>query len=428
MPRSEDDCSRAAIRFPMQTGRENKPHIGIYGRCNAGKSSLLNFITGADTAIVSPEAGTTTDVVRKSYEILGFAPVIWLDTAGVDDRSELGRKRVTRTWESLLQVDLALLVFRQWGDPEKELVRRFEQLALPYILVYNGRKGELSCGEDGPGKIPGKPDRMVLEADLLRPEAEVRDRLLEAVRRQLPERACRVPSMFEGRVEAGDRVILVCPIDSEAPAGRLILPQVQAIRELLDRHAVPVVVQPDELAGLFAADNRPSDKSVPPLFSAVSCRPKLVVTDSQVFARVRAVVPQEVEVTSFSILLAAAKGDFDTYKKGLERVDTLREGDRVLIAENCTHQVSCEDIGRKKIPRWLENYSGCRLHFTFVSGLEPFPEDLADYALVVQCGGCMVTRSQVQGRIRTAVAAGVAITNYGMLIRKVTLPGACGKK
>ena len=413
----------------MQTGRENKPHIGIYGRCNAGKSSLLNFITEADTAIVSSEAGTTTDVVRKSYEILGFAPVLWLDTAGVDDLSELGRKRVARTWESLLQVDLALLVFRRWGEPEEKLVRRFERLSLPYLLIHNGREGDCPCETRRPGNRSGKPDRRsVMEIDLLQPETGDRDRLLEAVKRLLPERAYRVPSMFEGRAEAGDRVVLVCPIDSEAPAGRLILPQVQAIRELLDRHAVPVVVQPDELAGLFATDNGRTEEVLTPLFPAVSCRPKLVVTDSQVFARVRAAVPQEVEVTSFSILLAAAKGDFDTYKKGLERIDTLREGDRVLIAENCTHQVSCEDIGRVKIPRWLETYAGCRLHFTFVSGLEPFPEDLADYALVVQCGGCMVTRSQVQGRIRTAVAAGVAITNYGMLIRKVTLPGACGKK
>ena len=406
----------------MQTGRENKPHIGIYGRCNAGKSSLLNFITGADTAIVSSEAGTTTDVVRKSYEILDFAPVIWLDTAGVDDFSELGRKRVERTWQTLLQVDLALLVFRNWGEPEQELVHRFERLALPFLLVFNGPE-ESILGET----IPWKRWPW-LAVDLFRPGVGVRDRLLTEVKRALPERAYRIPSMFEGRVSADDRVVLVCPVDSEAPAGRLILPQVQAIRELLDRHAVPVVVQPEELQGLFVADGGEADETLPVLFPEGAFRPKLVVTDSQVFARVRAVVPQEVEVTSFSILLAAAKGDFESYKKGLAKVDTLKEGDRILIAENCTHQVSCEDIGRVKIPRWLETYTGCRLNFTFVSGLEPFPADLADYALVVQCGGCMVTRSQILGRIRMAVAAGVPITNYGMLIRKVTLPVPRGGK
>lgn len=407
----------------MQAGRENRPHIGIYGRCNAGKSSLLNFITGAETAIVSPEAGTTTDVVRKSYEILGFAPVVWLDTAGVDDSSELGRRRVARTWESLLQVDLALLVFRRWGEPERELVRRFERLALPYLLVRNGRE-EGACGSEAlgtPSAGCGPVRGGVIPVDVCAPAEGDRERLLDAVREALPERACRVPSMFGERVEAGDRVVLVCPIDSEAPAGRLILPQVQAIRELLDLRAVPVVVQPDELEGLFAEGGGRTDGAPFPLFDA-SHRPKLVVTDSQAFARVRAAVPREVEVTSFSILLAAAKGDFETYKKGLERVDALREGDRVLIAENCTHQVSCEDIGRVKIPRWLEARTGCRLRFTFVSGLEPFPADLAGYALVVQCGGCMVTRSQVQGRIRAAVAAGVPVTNYGMLIRKITLP------
>ena len=209
--------------------------------------------------------------------------------------------------------------------------------------------------------------------------------------------------MFGNRVKAGDTVLLVCPIDSEAPAGRMILPQVQAIRELLDRHAAALVVQPGEIAAVLAT----------------GVRPALVVTDSQIFPEVRAAVPQDMELTSFSVLLAAAKGDYDLYLAGLDAVDRLKDGDRVLIAESCTHQVSCEDIGRVKIPRWLEEYTGRSLRFDAVSGLAPLPADLSSYALMVQCGACMVTRSQLRNRLRQAAEAGVPVTNYGMLIRKI---------
>lgn len=380
-------------------GRENKPHIGIFGRCNSGKSTLLNFLTGTDIAIVSPERGTTTDVVRKSYEISDFAPVIFIDTAGVDDDSVLGGERLAKTLETIFQIDLAVLVFTEWGRYEDELVSRFENASVAYIAVRNildhvGREKISDVGS-----IPSG----ILSVDLMTGGDDVHNRLLDAIKKSLPEKSYKIPSMFAGRVRKGDIVLLVCPVDTGAPAGRLILPQVQALRELLDMHALGMIVQPEELHDVLRR----------------GFKPDLVVADSQVYGEVRKAVPDSVDVTSFSILLAAAKGDYELYTKGLDAVNVLRDGDKVLIAESCSHQVSCDDIGRVKIPMWLERYTGRKLEFTVVSGLSPLPEDLASYALMVQCGGCMVTRSQLLNRIRKASASGVPVTNYGMLIKKI---------
>lgn len=355
----------------------------------------MNFLTGTDAAIVSPERGTTTDVVRKSYEISGFAPVIFIDTAGVDDDSPLALKRLERTYGTIYQIDLAVVVFTEWGEHEKELALRLREAAVPYIPVFNAVVG---C----PVKDGGLPAGTVT-VDLLAGGEGKRTELFEGIKKHLPESSYERPSMFSGRVNKGDTVLLVCPIDSGSPAGRLILPQVQALRELLGRHAVAMVVQPDEVADVYRK----------------GIVPDLVVADSQVYRQVRKLVPQNTEVTSFSILLAAAKGDYGLYLKGLEAVDTLKDGDRVLIAENCSHQVSCDDIGRVKIPVWLEEYTGKKIEFTVVPGLSPLPEDLPSYALMLQCGGCMVTRSQLQNRIRKAASAGVPVTNYGMLIKKI---------
>jgi [FeFe] hydrogenase H-cluster maturation GTPase HydF len=375
------------------SGRETKPHIGIYGRCNVGKSTLLNFITGGDYALVSAEPGTTGDPVRKGYEILDFAPVIFIDTAGLDDSSSLGARRIEKTRETIAQIDLALLVFRQWGASEAELAAHLERDGVPFLLIHN--RFDESDSADFPHPH--------LEINLSHADAAARTALLTAIRKALPERSYLVPSLFEGRVERGEVVLLVCPIDSEAPSGRMILPQVQAIRHLLDKHAVAVVVQPEQIGSLFAS----------------GLRPKLVVTDSQAFAQVRATVPAGVEITSFSILLAQLKGDPAAYAEGLKRIDTLRPGDKILILENCIHQSSCEDIGRVKIPALLEARAGGALPVTVVSGLAPLPPDLESYALAVQCGGCMVTRSQLQNRIRAVLRAGVPITNYGMLLNRL---------
>ena len=374
----------------IRAGRESKPHIGIYGRCNAGKSTLLNFITGGAHAVVSAVPGTTTDPVHKSCEIPGFAPVVFIDTAGLDDPSPLGQQRIRKTGETLARIDLALLVFRTWGAPEETITERFRQEEIPFLPILNV-PGNLS-------EAPAFPPHRTI--DLLHAGEPEREALLQAIAEALPEHSYVMPSLFEGLAQENDTVVLVCPIDSGAPAGRMILPQVQAIRHLLDRHAVALVVQPEQLAALFAG----------------GLRPKLVVTDSQAFARVRAVVPEGIGITSFSILLARSKGDIEAYTAGLARIDALRPGDRVLILENCLHHAGCEDIGRVGIPRLLERKAGGKLHFTVVSGLSALPDDLAEYALAVQCGGCMVTRRQVQGRIRAIRNAGVAVTNYGMLL------------
>lgn len=324
--------------------------------------------------MVSEVGGTTTDPVRKNFEIPGFAPVVWIDTAGIDDDSPLGGMRLKKTMETLEEVDLAMIVFREWEEAEKSFAAELSGRGIPMVCVRN---------EEG---------------------FQPREQIIKDIKASIPASALRKPSMFGERVCRGDTVLLVCPVDSGAPAGRLILPQVQAIRELLDGRAVVVVVQPSELEDVFKSGLNPS----------------LVVTDSQVFAQVREVIPPEIELTSFSILLAAAKGDAEEYRKGLDKVDRLQEGDRVLIVENCLHHPGCEDIGRVKIPGWLEKYTEKRLRFEFVSGTSPLPEDLKDFALMVQCGGCMASSNRIRSRIKRAVGAGVPTTNYGMLIRKVT--------
>lgn len=388
----------------LPPGRENRPHIGLYGRCNAGKSSLLNFITGSRSAIVSPLRGTTTDPVRKSYEIQGFAPVVWIDTAGTDDTSALGRARMKATLGTIPQIDLALLVLQQWGDPERRLAERFRSAGVPFIPV-----GNIVGGREFPEKmralIRRETGREVVCVCAAGNDSAQRALLLGEVRKAVPDKAFRPPSLFGGRVAEGDLVLLVCPIDSGAPAGRLILPQVQAVRDLLDHRAVAVALQPGQIGAFFA----------------LGLRPRLIVTDSQLFREVAAAVPEGIEITSFSILLAAAKGDYEAYEAGLESVDALQDGDRVLIVENCLHQTSCEDIGRVKIPAWLGEYTGKKLRFEFLSGPASWPDGLSRCALVVQCGGCTATRSQLQNRIRAAQAAGIPVTNYGMLIRKLRL-------
>lgn len=376
-------------------GRDAKPHIGIYGRCNSGKSTLLNFITGAQSALVCEAPGTTTDPVKVSYEIHDFAPVIFIDTAGIDDKSAAGELRIKKTFETFSTIDLAIIVFEQWGTAEKNIAARLEKNDTPYILFYNRRGGQ---------PLYEFFDRPVIEADLSAADHTTRELVLEMIKRTLPEKSYVMPSLLGGRIGCGDIVLLVCPIDSGAPSGRLILPQVQTIRDLLDSRAITVIVQPEQIAGVFERGIIPS----------------LVVTDSQVFAQVSAAVPAGIEITSFSILLAQVKGDYEAYSKGLQAIDNLKTGDKVLILENCMHQTSCDDIGRVKIPVLIERYCGAKPRFEFVPGLSSLPEDLSSYSLAIQCGGCMVTRIQLQNRIRAVIAAGVPITNYGMAIRKLS--------
>ena len=369
----------------------NRPHIGIFGRMNVGKSSLINALTGQETSLVSAVAGTTTDPVKKNIEILGLGPVTFIDTAGIDDVSELGAERIKKTRAVVEQIDLAVLVFTtEFGPYEQAWVEIFRTQKIPFFIVHN--KADLF--PPAPAQLAGTE---VIEFSAK--QADTAD-LLEALIRHLPATAYQSDDLFGGFVHAGDEVLLVTPIDASAPQGRLILPQVQTLRALLDLHAVGTCVQLVQLAGYLKKHH-----------------PKLVVTDSQAFKQVSQLVPAQLPLTSFSILFSRLKGDFDLFLRGTAQIDQLQDGDKILVLESCTHSVNkCDDIGRVKIPAWLQQKTGKKLFFDTVSNLDPLPEDLSVYKLALQCGGCMVTRQQILQRLQRLVSAGVPVTNYGMAI------------
>jgi len=387
----------------MQRGKESKPHIGIYGRRNNGKSSLINLLAGQNVAIVSDFAGTTTDPVKKSFEITGFGPVILVDTAGIDDSGELGEKRVGKTLETINQVDLAILVVagNTWGDYEERLIQEFSTSDTPFLIIHN--KSDLTpASEEFKRLVGSKPHRGFAEISCLWPSNV--DMLVDMIKRAIPESSYQVPTLLGDLISYGDVVLLITPIDVEAPAGRLILPQVQAIRDVLDNDAVAIVLK---------------EREVDDFLRKTQVKPALAVTDSQIFSKADASIPRDIPLTSFSILLARMKGDFASYLKGTPKISQLKNGDRVLLLESCSHHVSCDDIGRTKIPRWLSNFTGKQLDYDVVAGLSSLPRSITDYALVIQCGGCMITRKQLINRIRPAVEAGIPVTNYGMAIAYV---------
>ncbi|HOY72856.1 MAG TPA: [FeFe] hydrogenase H-cluster maturation GTPase HydF [Tenuifilaceae bacterium] len=387
----------------MQRGKESKPHIGIYGRRNNGKSSLINLLAGQNVAIVSDFAGTTTDPVKKSFEITGFGPVILVDTAGIDDSGELGEKRVGKTLETINQVDLAILVVagNTWGDYEERLIEEFSTSDTPFLVIHN--KSDLTPASEEFKRVVGsKPHRGFAEISCLWPNNV--DTLVEMIKGAIPESSYQVPTLLGDLISYGDVVLLITPIDVEAPAGRLILPQVQAIRDVLDNDAVAIVLK---------------EREVDDFLRKTRIKPALAVTDSQTFSKADASIPRDIPLTSFSILLARMKGDFASYLKGTPKISQLKNGDRVLLLESCSHHVSCDDIGRTKIPRWLSNFTGKQLEYDVVAGLSSLPRSITDYALVIQCGGCMITRKQLINRIRPAVEAGIPVTNYGMAIAYV---------
>lgn len=385
----------------MIKGKESRPHIGIFGRRNQGKSSIINALANQEIAIVSDQAGTTTDPVKKTIEIHAIGPVVLIDTAGADDTGELGLKRVGKTIEAIRQCDLALLVIseNQFGDPEKGLILRFTEEAVPFLVVHN--KSDLaSLSHPTVQAIRDvSANTAIIEFGALRHEGV--EELIGAMRRAIPETAYRSTSLVGDLVKYGDTVLLITPIDIEAPEGRLILPQVQAIRDVLDNDAIAVVCK-----------ERETDVYI----RRMNPKPALAITDSQIFLKADAMVPADIPLTSFSILLARQKGDFVHYLQGTPRIASLADGDRVLLLESCTHHVSCDDIGRVKIPRWLTAYTGKNLEYEIVSGLNKLPRPITDYALVIQCGGCVLTRRQIVGRLKPAVDAGVPVTNYGMAI------------
>ncbi|MGS0763580.1 [FeFe] hydrogenase H-cluster maturation GTPase HydF [Syntrophomonas curvata] len=378
------------------TPRANRPHIAIFGRRNAGKSSLINAITGQDIALVSEEAGTTADPVYKSMEILPLGPCVLIDTAGIDDAGALGGMRVKKTRTVLDKTDLAILVI----DPalgvsnfEKDLLEAFVKQDIPVLAVLN--------------KVDqGNIQKALLEEELglyLHPVSTVTGAGISELRELI---AGNTPSGFENAsivgdiLSPGDICILVTPIDSAAPKGRLILPQVQTIRDILDHNAQALVVRETELESALAGLTKP---------------PRLVITDSQAFAAVSSLIDESIPLTSFSILFARYKADLKSMMQGIQVLENLKPGDRVLIAEACTHHRQEDDIGRVKIPNLLQKQAGGALSLDWCSG-SSFPEDLEKYKLIIHCGACMLNRKQMLSRIRTAGEKGVALINYGVFL------------
>ncbi len=381
-----------------RTPKAFRLHIGIFGRRNAGKSSLLNALTRQEVSIVSEVAGTTTDPVEKPMEMLPIGPVLFIDTAGIDDEGALGTQRVSRTRQVIDRTDVALLVVAagEFGSFEEQLLDALAAEDVPVIVVWN--KADLA--EPPAAAAEAAARRRLPTVATVAPDGRGVLELREALIRTAPEEFVNTPPIIADLVAPGELVVLVVPIDKEAPKGRIIQPQVQTIRELLDHDAYCTVVKERQLGAALARLQRP---------------PALVITDSQAFVEVAGQTPAEVKLTSFSILFARQKGDLSQFVEGALAVERLRPGDRVLVAEACTHHPIDEDIGRVKIPRWLNRYVGGPLEFGTTAGRD-FPRDLARYRLVVHCGACMWNRREVLSRMLRCRQAGVPMANYGLII------------
>lgn len=379
------------------TPRAMRLHIGFFGRRNAGKSTLLNALTGQDTAIVSPVPGTTTDPVEKAMEFPGLGPVVLVDTGGVDDEGEVGSRRAKRTYEALERCDVVLVVTDgSWGTWEEDLVAAASASGARCIIAFSHADRRIPDEKAARGLVErGFPVLSVSGATGWGLEA-----LREEIARAGQEESQEPRTIVADLVPPGRAAVLVVPLDSEAPRGRLILPQVQTLRDLLDGGRMALVAR---------------DLDLKAALRSLAAPPALVVTDSQAFERVAALVPPEVPLTSFSILFSRFLGDLPFQARSAVRVETLRPGDRVLVAEGCTHHPTGDDIGRVKIPAWLRRRTGADLHFSFVQGRD-FPEDLRPFSLVVHCGFCMGNRREMASRIRRAQAQEVPLTNYGVLI------------
>ena len=387
-----------------QTPASERVHISFFGKRNAGKSSVINAVTGQDLAIVSSVMGTTTDPVYKSMELLPLGPVVVIDTPGIDDEGELGALRVRKSYQVLNKTDIAILVVDSTtgkGEEEFALLHKFHEKHIPYLVVYN--KIDLLSVEEIKNLAMS-----VRAGEVLASAADGMNiqELKEKIATLKPEDTHQYP-LIQDLIEPLDLVILVVPIDKAAPKGRLILPQQQTIRDILERGALSLVVRDTEL------------KSTLDHFLAQGVCPKLVVTDSQAFARVSKDVPENITLTSFSILFARYKGELETQLKGVAALSSIEDGDHILIAEGCTHHRQCGDIGTCKMPEWIRNYTGKEPVFEFTSGTE-FPDDVSSYKMVVHCGGCMLNEREMKYRIACWQDQGVPITNYGILIAQVT--------
>lgn len=387
-----------------QTPASERVHVSFFGKRNAGKSSIINAVTGQDLAIVSSVMGTTTDPVYKTMELLPLGPVMVIDTPGIDDEGELGALRVHKSYQVLNKTDIAILVIDSTagkGEEELELIHRFHKKGIPYLIVYN-KIDLLSTEKIKDLAMSVRAGEVLVSAS----DGMNIQELKEKIASLKPEDTHKYP-LIQDLIDPLDLVILVVPIDKAAPKGRLILPQQQTIRDILERGALSLVVRDTEL------------KSTLDHFLAQGVCPKLVVTDSQAFARVSKAVPENITLTSFSILFSRYKGELETQLKGIAALSSIENGDRILIAEGCTHHRQCGDIGTCKMPEWIRNYTGKKPVFEFTSGTE-FPDDVSSYKMVVHCGGCMLNEREMKYRIACCQDQGVPITNYGILIAQVT--------
>lgn len=372
------------------TPSSDRVHISFFGRRNAGKSSVVNAVTGQNLAIVSDVAGTTTDPVLKAMELLPLGPVVIIDTPGIDDEGELGALRVKRSYQMLNKTDVAVLVIDSKKGFTKEdtlLLEKIKAKNIPYIVVYNKNDllevSSLSKNEISVSALTGNGIH------------ELKELIAKQACSDKPEK-----HIVSDMLDKSDHVVLVVPIDSAAPKGRLILPQQQTIRDIIDNHSFCTVVQPSELAAVL---------------SSMQKKPKMVITDSQAFKEVSAIVPDDITLTSFSILFANYKGNLRLAVSGVTALDTLQDGDTILMSEGCTHHRQCDDIGTVKIPRLVKKYSGKDVNFEWTSGTE-FSENLKKYKMVIHCGGCMLNEREMQYRLKCAEDEGVPITNYGTAI------------
>ena len=398
-----------------QTPKANRVHIGFFGRCNAGKSTLINMLADQPVSLVSEVAGTTTDPVSKSMEILPLGPVVITDTAGIDDTSELGALRIEKSEEIIKKINLAVYVLRNDKAPTADdmmWLNKLKQNNVPialFINEINAFDSESAHDNDSNGNdtnlnyVDTYPDLSAIATVVGSTDfTSNRDRLtlLDLLGGLTPLDVEGEQSLLQGLVNPGDTIILVCPIDSAAPKGRLILPQVQTIREILDHKGLALVCQTEELATML---------------NKLSQKPKLVITDSQAFEAVNALTPADIPLTSFSILMARFKGKLQDLVTGVKALNNLKPGARVLISEGCTHRRQCDDIGTVKIPMWLKKKGHTDLQLEFTSG-GAFPKDVSGYDLIIHCGACMLTRREVLRRIDCAVVQGTPIVNYGVLI------------
>ncbi|OUQ18009.1 [FeFe] hydrogenase H-cluster maturation GTPase HydF [Lachnoclostridium sp. An138] len=382
-----------------QTPSSERVHIGLFGKRNAGKSSVINAVTNQDIAIVSAVRGTTTDPVYKSMELLPLGPVMLIDTPGLDDEGELGALRVQKGLDVLQKTDIALLIVDGTAgmSPEDErLEEELKKRRLPYLVVFNkwDLVQEKSAGEENSGAEPEDERHIRVSARTGEGIQELKERLA----RMVP--AGKEKRLVGDLLEPQDLVVLVVPIDKAAPKGRLILPQQQTIRDVLESGAVSVVVREKELKETL---------------KKLGTKPKLVITDSQVFGLVDRDTPEDILLTSFSILFARYKGNLAQAVRGAGALESLRDGDKILISEGCTHHRQCDDIGTVKLPRWIENYTGKKPEFVFTSGTG-FERNLKEYHMIVHCGGCMLNEQEMQYRLKMAESQGVPMTNYGILI------------